>query len=64
LLIVFRDEKPIIVPAAVLIAPTATLLTDENWNIIIMIVIAIKIIFVIMLIPFLFYLNSENQLFS
>ena len=64
LLIVFRDENPIIVPAAALIAPTATLLTDENWNMIIMIVIAIKIIFVIMLIPFLFYLNSENQLSS
>lgn len=54
LLIVFRDENPIIVPAA-------TLLTDENWNMIIMIVITIKIIFVIMLIPLvLFYLNSVN----
>jgi hypothetical protein len=36
LLIVFRDENPIIVPAATLIAPAATLLTDENWNMIIM----------------------------
>ena len=65
LLIVFRDENPIIVPAATLIAPAATLLTDENWNMIIMIVITIKMIFVIMLIPLvLCYLNSVNQLFS
>jgi hypothetical protein len=63
--IVFRDEKPIIVSAAALIASTATLLTDENWNMTIMIVITIKINFVIMFIPLvLFYLNSENQLFS
>lgn len=30
LLIVFLEEKPIIVPAATLIAPAATPLTEEN----------------------------------
>src|ERR671938_1097191 len=61
LLIVFLDENPIIVPAATLIAPAATPLTDENWNIIIIIVITMRAIFVIELIPFSSLLSRPRE---
>ena len=52
LLIVFLEENPITVPAAILIALAAIPLTDENWNIMAVIAISIRTSFTIELIPF------------
>ena len=61
MLIVFLEEKPIIVPAVTLIAPAATPLRDENWKRIIVIVMTIIINFVIELIPFNCLLSSPKE---